>query len=104
MKTDDLLKASPHLVPWRPAIGIAPQPTDAEPVTLAMMQAMPGLTSEANLPKQPGYNKCLRKAAELLRRVTRLLPPLGRPALEVEAEVAPLSDTTTTPAGPSFAH
>lgn len=81
VKTDDLLKASPHLAPWRPAIGIAPQLTDAELVTLAMMQAMLGFTSEAKwlryacahlrhlfpyLPKQPGYNKRLRKAAELL--------------------------------------
>nr|WP_229841014.1 transposase [Streptomyces brasiliensis] len=67
---------------------MAPQPADAELVTLVMMQAMPGFTSEAKwlryarshlrhlfpcLPKQPGYNKCLRKAAELLRRATRLL-------------------------------
>lgn len=88
VKTDDLLKASPHLAPWRPAVGIAPQLTDAELVTLAMMQPMLGFTSEARwlrharshlrhlfpyLPKQPGYNKRLRKAAELLRRVTRLL-------------------------------
>jgi hypothetical protein len=88
VKTDDLLKASPHLAPWRPTVGIAPQLTDAELVTLAMMQAILGFTSEAKwlrhahshlrhlfpyLPKQPGYNKRLRKAAELLRRVTRLL-------------------------------
>jgi hypothetical protein len=67
--TDDLLKASPHLAPWRPAVGIAPQLTDAELVTLAMLQAMLGFTSEARrlrharshlrhlfpyLPKQPG--------------------------------------------------
>lgn len=88
VKTDDLLKASPHLAPWRPMVGIAPQLTDAELVTLAMMQAVLGFTSEAKwlryarshlrrlfpyLPKQPGYNKRLRKAADLLRRVTRLL-------------------------------
>lgn len=88
VKTDDLLKDSPHLAPWRPAVGIAPQLTDAELVTLAMMQAMLGFTSEAKwlrharahlrhlfpyLPKQPGYNKRLRKATELLRRVTRVL-------------------------------
>lgn len=69
-------------------MGIAPQLTDAELVTLAVMQAMLGFTSEARwlrharshlrhlfsyLPKQPGYNKRLRKAAELLRQVTRLL-------------------------------
>lgn len=69
-------------------MGIAPQLSDAELVTLAMMQAMLGFTSEARwlrhahahlrhlfpyLPKQPGYNKRLRKAAELVRRVTREL-------------------------------
>ncbi|MCX4460287.1 IS982 family transposase [Streptomyces sp. NBC_01728] len=86
--TDDLPKERPDLASWRPAVGIAPQLTDAELVTLAMMQAMLGFTSEARwlrharahlrhrfpyLPQQPGYNKRLRKAAELLRRVTRIL-------------------------------
>jgi hypothetical protein len=86
--TDDLLKGSPDLAPWRPVVGIAPRLSDAELVTLAMMQAMLGFTSEARwlrharahlrhlfpyLPQQPGYNKRLRKAAGLLRRVTRLL-------------------------------
>ncbi|GGT10404.1 hypothetical protein GCM10010207_06230 [Streptomyces atratus] len=46
-EADDLLKGSPQLAPWRPAVGIAPKLTDAELVTLAMMQAMPGFTSEA---------------------------------------------------------
>ncbi|MET9501017.1 transposase [Streptomyces sp. NPDC006622] len=86
VKTDDLLKDSPQLAPLRPAVGIAPQLSDAELVTLAMMQAMLGFTSEARwlrharahlwhlfpyLPLQPGYNKRLRKASELIRRVTR---------------------------------
>ncbi|MEV4116084.1 hypothetical protein [Nonomuraea sp. NPDC049695] len=88
VKTDDLLKGSPQLAPWRPAVGIAPQLSDAELVTLAVMQAMLGFTSEARwirhtrahlrhlfpyLPKQPGYNKRLRKAAGLIQQVTRLL-------------------------------
>jgi hypothetical protein len=88
VKTDDLLQESPRLAPWRPSVGITPRLTDAELVTLAMMQALLGFTSEAKwlrharahlrhlfpyLPQQPGYNKRLRKAAELLRRVTRLL-------------------------------
>ncbi|MCX4537960.1 IS982 family transposase [Streptomyces sp. NBC_01669] len=88
VKTDDLLKDSPQFAPWRPAVGIAPQLSDAELVTLAMMQAMLGFTSEARwlrharahlrhlfpyLPQQPGYNKRLRKAAELIRYVTRAL-------------------------------
>jgi hypothetical protein len=88
VKTDDLLKSSPQLAPWRPTVGITPQLSDAELVTLAMMQAILGFTSEARwlrhahahlrhlfpyLPKQPGYNKRLRKAAELVRQVTRKL-------------------------------
>jgi hypothetical protein len=88
VKTDDLLNDSPQLAPWRPAVGIAPQLSDAELVTLAMMQAMLGFTSEARwlrhagahlrhpfpyLPKQPGYNKRLRKAAGLIWQVSRTL-------------------------------
>ncbi len=84
VKTDDLLKSSP----WRPTVGITPQLSDAELVTLAMMQAILGFTSEARwlrhahahlrhlfpyLPKQPGDNKRLRKAAGLVRQVTREL-------------------------------
>ncbi|WP_329359970.1 IS982 family transposase [Streptomyces anulatus] len=88
VKADDLLKDSPQLAPWRPTVGITPLLSDAELVTLAMMQAMLGFTSEARwlrharahlrhlfpyLPLQPGYNKRLRKAAELIRRITRTL-------------------------------
>ena len=88
VKTDDLLKSSPQLAPWHPTVGITPQLSDAELVILAMMQAILGFTSEARwlrhahahlrhlfpyLPKQPGYNKRLRKAAELVRHVTREL-------------------------------
>ena len=88
VKTDDLLMDSPQLAPWRPVVGITPQLSDAELVTLSMMQAMLGYTSEARwlrharahlrhlfpyLPKQPGYNKRLRKAAELIRHVMREL-------------------------------
>jgi hypothetical protein len=85
VKTDDLLKGSPQFAPWRPAVGITPRPSDPELVTLA---AMLGFTAEARwlryagprlrhlfpyLPQQPGYNKRLPKAAELIRRVTRTL-------------------------------
>jgi Transposase DDE domain len=88
VKTDDLLKGSPQLAPYRPAVGIAPKLSDAELVTLAVMQAMPGFTSERKwlrharshlrhlfpyLPRQSGYNKRLRTAADLIRNVTRLL-------------------------------
>jgi hypothetical protein len=88
VKTDDLLKESPHLAPWRPRVGIAPKLTDAELVTLAVMQALLGYTSESRwlrharahlrhlfgyLPGQPGYNKRLRAAAGLVTAVIRVL-------------------------------
>jgi hypothetical protein len=47
VRTDDLLKACPERVPWRPPIGIAPKISDAELITLAVMQALLGNTSEA---------------------------------------------------------
>jgi hypothetical protein len=83
---DDLLKTSPHLAPWRPRVGIPPKLSDAELITLAVMQALLGFTSEARwlrhadrhlrhlfpyLPGQSGYNKRLRRAGELLRYVIR---------------------------------
>ena len=45
--TDDLLKESPQLAPYRPETGIDPKLSDAELVTLAVMQALLGFTSEA---------------------------------------------------------
>ncbi|MEV7189769.1 transposase [Kitasatospora sp. NPDC093102] len=87
-KTDDLLKESPHLALWRPEIGIEPKLSDAEPVALAVMQALLGYVSERRwiryasshlqhlfpyLPGQSGYNRRLRKAADLIARVNRLL-------------------------------
>jgi hypothetical protein len=86
--TDELLKGAPQLAPWRPAVGIAPKLTDAELVCLAVLQALLGFCSEARwlryadrhlrhlfpyLPKQPGYNKRLRAAADLLRQVIGVL-------------------------------
>jgi hypothetical protein len=88
VKTDDLLKEAPHLAPWRPRVGIAPRLSDAELVTLAVMQALLGFTSERRwlrhaathlrhlfpyLPGQSGYNRRLRKAADLIAQVNRLL-------------------------------
>jgi len=83
---DDLLKAAPHLAPWRPRVGIPPKLSDAELVTLAVMQALLGFASEARwlryarahlghlfpyLPGQSGYNKRLRRTTELLRHLIR---------------------------------
>jgi hypothetical protein len=88
VRTDDILKESPPLAPCRPEVGIDPKPSDAELVTLAFMQALLGLASEARwlrharahlrhlfpyLPQQPGYNKRLRAAASLIRHCIRVL-------------------------------
>src|SRR5918995_825716 len=86
VKIDELLQQAPQLAPWRPTVGIAPKLSDAELVTLAVMQALLGFTSEARwlrhadrhlrhlfpyLPRQAGYNKRLRRAAGLLRHAIR---------------------------------
>ena len=75
VRVDDLLAIYPERAPWRPRVGISPEITDAEVVTLAVMAALLGFTSERRwlrfargqltalfpyLPQQPGYNKRLR--------------------------------------------
>ncbi len=44
--TDDLLRAHPERVPVRPRVGIKPRTSDAEMLTLAVMQALLGFTNE----------------------------------------------------------
>jgi|SRR5215213_1014323 hypothetical protein len=87
-RIDDTLKERPDLQPWRPKVGIAPQLSDAELLTLAVMQALLGFAHEARwlrharvhlthlfpyLPGQAGYNKRLRRSTVLLRAMIRLL-------------------------------
>jgi hypothetical protein len=82
------LKACPELAPWRPKVGIAPKLSDAELLTLAVMQALLGFAAEARwlrharvnlthlfpyLPGQAGYNKRLRRSAPQLQAMIRLL-------------------------------
>ena len=88
VKIDDLLTDSPQHAPWRPRVGIAPRISDAELVTLCVMQALLSFTSEARwlrharahlrhlfpyLPQQPGYNKRLRKLAGTVNWLIRQL-------------------------------
>ena len=88
VRTDDLLKESPHLASCSLLPGRSLQLSDAELVTLAVMQALLGFTSEARwvrharshlrhlfpyLPQQPGYNKRLRAARGLVRHCARVL-------------------------------
>ncbi|MEA2009285.1 MAG: IS982 family transposase [Actinomycetota bacterium] len=85
---DDDLKLHPEWAPQRPAVGIAPKLSDAELLTLAVIQSLLGYTSEARflryarihltalfpyLPKRPGYNKRLRAAVTMMRHVTAAL-------------------------------
>lgn len=87
-RIDDELKASPWSAPWRPAVGITPTLSDAELLTLAVMSALLGFTSERRwlrhashnlrhlfpyLPQQSGYNKRLRAASTLLTSMIRIL-------------------------------
>ncbi len=88
VRVDDVLKDDPSLAPWRPTVGIAPRLSDAELVTVAVMQALLGFTSETRwlryahkhlgdlfpyLPGQSGYNKRLRRAAGLIQTLIRVL-------------------------------
>jgi hypothetical protein len=79
VRVDDLLTSFPEHRPWRPLVGITPKITDAELVTLAVMAALLGFTSERRwlrfareqlrmlfpyLPEQSGYNKRLRNLSD----------------------------------------
>jgi Transposase DDE domain len=78
---DELVKHRPELAPWRPPVGMKPQISDAELVTLAVVSSILGFDSEAlwvrharahlrhlfpYLPRQSGYNKRLRRLGGLL--------------------------------------
>lgn len=88
VRVDDLLKTFPERVPARPAGGFPPRLADAELVTLAVLQALTGHTSEARwlrfagqrlrhlfpyLLAQPGYNKRLRRLAATISWLIRKL-------------------------------
>jgi Transposase DDE domain len=88
VKTDDLLRMEPERAPARPAVGLAPRISDAEMVTLAVLSALLGFTSEARwlrhadahlrhlfpyLPQQPGDNKRLRRLAGTLSWLITML-------------------------------
>ena len=81
---DDLLTDHPEWRPERPAVGIAPQLTEAQLVTLAVIQALLGYTSERRfiryahthlrpwfsfLPQRAAYNKRLRAAGNMIQHV-----------------------------------
>ena len=88
VKIDDMLKKWPDLAPARPEGSIPPTVSDAELLTMAVMSALRGFTSERRwlryvtkdlagmFPRrigQSGYNKRIRKASVLFIRVIRML-------------------------------
>ncbi len=88
VKIDDTLKDRRDLAPVRPAGGIEPRLSDAELITVAVLQALLGFTSETRwlrharsrlahlfpyLPGQAGYNKRLRAANGLIVAIIRVL-------------------------------
>ncbi len=88
VRIDDTLKDHPEMVPWRPRVGIAPKLSDAELLTLAVLQVLLGYSEEARwvrharkhlghlfpyVPGQAGYNKRLRKSTTMLASMIRLL-------------------------------
>jgi hypothetical protein len=88
VKVDDMLRDWPDLAPERPADGMALTLSDAELLTMAVMSALLGFTSERRrlrfvaedlagmFPRrigQSGYNKRVRKAFALFIRVIRML-------------------------------
>ena len=90
---DDLLIRNPHWAPRRPAVGISPQVSDAEMVTLAVIQVLLRFDTEARflrhahahrkprcpyLPARSGYSKRLRRSAELLAHGATARPTLRK--------------------------
>ena len=88
VRIDDMLGGWPDLAPQRPAFGTGLALSDAELLTMAVMSALPGFTSERRwlryvsehlagmFPRrigQSGYNKRIRKASVLFIRVIRML-------------------------------
>jgi hypothetical protein len=88
VRIDDLLKEEPGKLPWCPAAGFGPDLSDAELLTLSVLQALLGYVSEARwlrfargqlrhlfpyLPQQPGYNKRLRGLAATMIWLIRTL-------------------------------
>jgi hypothetical protein len=88
VRIDDELKMRRELARSRPGVGLAPKLSDAELITLAVVQALLGFGSEARflryakshlrhlfpyVPNQSGYNKRLKAAAFQLQALIRLL-------------------------------
>jgi hypothetical protein len=112
VRIDDELKASPHLNRQRPKVGITPKITDAELITVSVMQALRGYHNESrwvryarksmlhlfpHLPKQPGYNKRLRG---LTTQLAHFIAALGSDT-DLWRHPIRIADSTPVPCGMS---
>src|SRR4051794_27484949 len=106
------MKASPQLNRWRPVVGIAPRITDAELITVSVMQALLGYHNESRwiryarksiihlfpyLPKQSGYNKRLRS---LSTQISHLIAVLAGDT-DLWRHPIRIADSTPVPCGTS---
>ena len=114
---DDLLKDHPNWRPERPEIGITPTLTDAELVTLAVIQALLGYTSERrfiryahahlrpwfpSLPQRAAYNKRLRAAAATMQHIiSRPRPRTARATPTTCGSSTPPRSNAAAPEKPS---
>lgn len=112
VKIDDELKASPQLTRRRPKVGISPKITDAELITVAVLQALLGYHEESRwlryartglrhlfpyLPGQPGYNKRLRLLGTQMTHMIALLAS----DTDLWRDPIRLADSTPVPCGTS---
>ena len=89
---DDLLIKNWWWTPERPMVGIAPKLSDAELITLAVIQALLGYTSEARflryahahlrpwfpyLPTRSAYNKRLRRSSGMIQHIINHLTQIS---------------------------
>jgi hypothetical protein len=80
--------------PWRPPVGIAPRLSDAELVTLAVMQAHRGFTSET---------RWLRHVRDHLRSMFPYVPAARLLATPGHALIGGVAYTTSTDAPANWA-
>jgi hypothetical protein len=88
VRVDDALKDDPTLAPRLSKGSFRPKLSDAELITLAVLQALAGFVSETRwlrharihlrhlfpyVPRQSGYNKRLRAASDQLKAMIRIL-------------------------------
>jgi hypothetical protein len=112
VKVDDELKASPQINRYRPRVGIAPRITDAELITVAVLQALLGYHTEQRwlrfaraglrhlfpyLPQQPGYNKRLRALGTQMTHIITILVA----ATDLWQHPVRIADSTPVPCGTS---